>query len=57
MTQVLITQHQETESRIGDLDVPQITLLGSLDDEKETSGLGLDAASPKPIMAIIYNGI
>ena len=42
---------------VGKLDAPKITLLGSLDDDQGTSGLGLEAQSPKPFLAIIYAGI
>ncbi|TBW57614.1 hypothetical protein EZI54_06115 [Marinobacter halodurans] len=41
----------------GTLDAPQITFLGSLDDERGTDGFGLGNEAPKPFLAIIYNPI
>ncbi|WCM87750.1 hypothetical protein [Acidovorax sp. NCPPB 3576] len=38
-------------------EVPEITLLGALDDVQGTASLGLDAVSSTPIFAIIYNAI
>lgn len=59
MTQTLIAGKQERRSAslsVGELDAPRITPLGSLDDNQGESGLGLDE-NPKPLLAIIYNGI
>lgn len=56
MTKVLATAHLD-DGLLGDLEAPGITELGSLDDDQGTEGLGLDAGAPKPILAIIYNGI
>jgi hypothetical protein len=36
---------------------PKITPVGSLDDDRGVTGMGLEDQAPKPIMAIIYNGI
>ncbi|MFC6840916.1 hypothetical protein XthCFBP4691_18595 [Xanthomonas theicola] len=44
-------------SLVGDLDSPSITLLGSLDDDRGTGGMKLEAENPKPFLAIIYTGI
>lgn len=46
----------EESPMIGSLEAPSITLLGSLDDGQGTNGIMLDGASPKPVLAIIYNG-
>ncbi|NEA98538.1 hypothetical protein [Streptomyces sp. SID13726] len=42
---------------LGSLEAPRITPLGALDDEQGVSGMGLENQPPKPLMAIIYNGI
>jgi hypothetical protein len=42
---------------VGNLEAPRITSLGALDDEQGVTGMGLESQAPKPIMAIIYNGI
>lgn len=42
---------------LGSLETPRITPLGALDDEQGIDGMGLESQSPKPLMAIIYNGI
>ncbi|GKT27159.1 hypothetical protein AVHM3334_22895 [Acidovorax sp. SUPP3334] len=39
------------------LEVPTITLLGSLDDTQGTTNLGLSVTSSKPVFAILYNPI
>ncbi|MHA6885927.1 hypothetical protein [Ralstonia pseudosolanacearum] len=60
MTQAPIADTQHVQSRpafVGDLEAPKLTLLGSLDDDQGTEGFGLEASAPKPVMAIIYNGI
>lgn len=48
---------QFQSAMLGSLEAPKITLLGSLDDDQGTSGLKLEAQSPKPFLAIIYTGI
>lgn len=60
MTQTQIATQPKMQiqlSMVGSLDAPKITLLGSLDDDQGTSGLKLEAQSPKPFLAIIYTGI
>ena len=60
MTEALVAKKQETQSQllsVGDLDPPMITLLGSLNDDQGTNGLGLAAEGPQTIHAIPYNGI
>lgn len=60
MTQTLIAGGQKSDSRllsVGALEAPRITPLGSLDDDHGTDGIGLGTDSPKPLLAIIYNGI
>jgi hypothetical protein len=42
---------------VGNLEFPRISQLGSLDDEQGVNGLGLKDETPKPVLAIIYNGI
>jgi hypothetical protein len=42
---------------VGNIEAPRITPLGSLDDDQGVTGMGLENQTPKPIMAIIYNGI
>lgn len=42
---------------VGNLEAPRIISLGALDDEQGVTGMGLENQAPKPIMAIIYNGI
>lgn len=39
------------------LDVPTITLLGTLDDTQGATNLNLSATNSKPVFAIIYNPI
>lgn len=58
MDQVL-SARQETISQafLGQLEAPKIVPLGLLDDPRQTTGLNLEAGSPQPIMAILYNGI
>lgn len=53
MTQLVITE----TLMVGNLEAPSITSLGSLDDENGIAGMGIEQQSPKPLMAIIYNGI
>lgn len=60
MAQAHIAAQQKMQSKAPlkvNFDAPKITLLGSLDDDQGTSGLGIEAQSPKPFLAIIYNGI
>ncbi|MHA6910408.1 hypothetical protein ACQUJS_18600 [Ralstonia pseudosolanacearum] len=60
MTQAPIadTQHvQSPPAFVGDLEAPKLTLLGSLDDDQGTEAFGLETNVPKPVMAILYNGI
>jgi hypothetical protein len=60
VTQGLIAEQQERQSQplpVGNLDAPRITPLGSLDDDRGTNGLGIEVEPPKPVLAIIYNGI
>ncbi|MDT7843399.1 hypothetical protein [Streptomyces justiciae] len=52
MTSVVI----EESLMVGSLEAPAVTLLGSLDDGQGANGIVLDGASPKPVLAIIYNG-
>ncbi|MGX9887877.1 hypothetical protein [Streptomyces sp. NPDC002276] len=53
MTQIIVAE----QLFIGKLEAPRITLLGALDDEQGVTGMGLESQTPKPITAIIYNGI
>lgn len=60
MTQALAIENDEMTSRawsVENLEAPSITVLGSLDDDQETNGLGLDPSRPKPLLAIIYSGV
>ncbi|WP_198139630.1 hypothetical protein [Ralstonia sp. A12] len=53
-----MTERQEiARASEGTVEIPTITLLGSLDDSQGTIGLGLNAVSTKPVFAIIYNGL
>jgi hypothetical protein len=42
---------------VGNLEAPRIISLGVLDDEQGVTGMGLESQTPKPVTAIIYNGI
>lgn len=56
---ISITQQPATQpqkSTVGNLEIPSITSLGSLDDSQGTAGVGLSAVSMTPVFAIIYNG-
>lgn len=58
MTQTHIAAQKKMQfqpSLVGELDAPSINLLGSLDDDQGTSGLGLEASNPKVFFAVIYN--
>ena len=45
------------EPMVGTLEAPRITFFGVLDDKQGVSGMGLEDQAPKPLVAIIYNGI
>lgn len=53
MTQIVLAE----PLMVGNMEAPRVTLLGALDDDQGVSGMGLENQAPKPIMAIIYNGI
>ncbi|MEU6375045.1 hypothetical protein [Streptomyces sp. NPDC046909] len=53
MTQIVVAE----QLFIGSMEAPRITPLGALDDEQGVTGMGLEEQAPKPVMAIIYNGI
>lgn len=42
---------------VGNLEAPVITLLGSMDADQGVDGMALETESPRPFLAIIYNGI
>ncbi|MFJ9630728.1 hypothetical protein ACIQPR_39950 [Streptomyces sp. NPDC091280] len=49
--------HTADRQSVGNLEFPMITPVGVLDDEQGVSGMGLEDQTPKPLVAIIYNGI
>lgn len=53
MSQNLTMEKLSRESQVGDLDVPMITPLGSLDNDPEIDSLQLDE-TPKTTSFIIY---
>jgi hypothetical protein len=53
MTQSVVAE----QLLVGNMEAPRITPLGALDDEQGVTGMGLESQTPKPHMAIIYNGI
>ncbi|MDC6179154.1 hypothetical protein [Ralstonia solanacearum] len=57
MNGFVVERQELSQASAGAVEVPAITLLGSLDDSQGTTDLSLAAVSSKPIFAIIYNGI
>ncbi|MFF7467364.1 hypothetical protein [Streptomyces sp. NPDC008092] len=47
----------ENAQLVGNLEVPEITPLGSLDADRGTTAMTPEGEHPKPFLAIIYNGI
>lgn len=55
MDNSITERSQASQAPAATLQVPTLTLLGSLDDSQGTTALGLSTFSAKPISAIIYN--
>ncbi|WP_427924383.1 hypothetical protein [Streptomyces sp. cg40] len=53
MTQIVVAE----QLFVGNMEAPRITVLGALDDVQGVTGMDLETQTPKPLMAIIYNGI